>query len=89
MYLSAPFNRVIALDPETGQEKWSFDPKIDLNAPYSEGLINRGVALWSDSSGPARDKASIDRQFRKPHWWNKLDVRWQILGVCKVLFAQA
>jgi quinoprotein glucose dehydrogenase len=48
MYFTTPFNRVIALDPESGQEKWSFDPKIDLRAPYSEGLINRGVALWSD-----------------------------------------
>src|SRR5579862_3201458 len=49
MYFTTPFNRVVALDPETGTEKWSFDPKIDLDAPYSEGLINRGVALWSDS----------------------------------------
>ena len=48
MYFTTPFNRVVALDPETGREKWSFDPKIDLQAPYSEGLINRGVALWSD-----------------------------------------
>src|SRR5262249_35370757 len=48
MYFTTPFNRVIALDPETGKEKWAFDPKIDLRAPYSEGLINRGVALWSD-----------------------------------------
>jgi len=48
MYLSTPFNRVVALDPETGREKWSFDPKIDLHAPYSEGLINRGVTLWTD-----------------------------------------
>jgi quinoprotein glucose dehydrogenase len=51
MYLSTPFNRVVALDPETGKEKWSFDPNIDLKVPYSEGLINRGVALWSDSNG--------------------------------------
>jgi quinoprotein glucose dehydrogenase len=50
MYVSTPFNRVIALDPEIGIEKWSFDPKIDLRAPYSEGLINRGVALWTDAS---------------------------------------
>lgn len=49
LYLSTPFNRVVALDPETGKEKWTFDPKIDLSAPYSEGLINRGVALWVDS----------------------------------------
>jgi quinoprotein glucose dehydrogenase len=29
MYLSTPFNRVVALDPETGREKWTFDPQID------------------------------------------------------------
>jgi quinoprotein glucose dehydrogenase len=48
MYLSTPFNRVIALDPESGEQKWSFDPKIDLRAPFSEGLVNRGVTLWND-----------------------------------------
>ena len=48
MYLSTAFNRVIALDPESGRERWAFDPKIDVHAPYSEGLVNRGVALWHD-----------------------------------------
>jgi quinoprotein glucose dehydrogenase len=48
MYLSTPFGRVLALDAETGREKWSFGPKIDLRAPYSEGLVNRGVAMWTD-----------------------------------------
>src|SRR5438105_11847142 len=44
MYFSTPFNRVIALDPETGKQKWAFDPQIDLHTRYSEGLVNRGVA---------------------------------------------
>jgi quinoprotein glucose dehydrogenase len=48
MFVSTPFNRVLALDPETGKEKWKFDPKIDLHQRYSEGLVNRGVAFWSD-----------------------------------------
>jgi quinoprotein glucose dehydrogenase len=52
MYLSTPFNRVIALDPETGKQKWAFDPKIDLHKRYSEGLVNRGVTFWSDQSRP-------------------------------------
>jgi hypothetical protein len=30
-------------------------------------------------------KASVDGEFRKPHWWNKLDVRLQMLGVCQVV----
>jgi len=50
MYLTTPFNRGVALDPVSGTEKWRFDPKIDLHAPYSEGLINRGVSQWSDPS---------------------------------------
>ncbi len=49
MYLSTPFNRVIALDPETGAQKWAYDPQIDLQSSfYSEGLINRGVSSWLD-----------------------------------------
>jgi quinoprotein glucose dehydrogenase len=28
MYVTTPFSRVIALDPETGRELWAFDPKI-------------------------------------------------------------
>ena len=48
LYLSTPFNRVIALDPETGAERWSFDPRIDLSVPYAEGLTCRGVSTWLD-----------------------------------------
>jgi len=50
MYFTTPFNRVVALDPDTGREKWGFDPKIDLHAGYSEGLVNRGVTLWIDAT---------------------------------------
>jgi len=53
MFLSTPFNRVLAVDPETGTEKWHFDPGIDLHAHYSEGLVNRGVTFWSDPDGAA------------------------------------
>lgn len=49
MYLSTPFARVIALDAETGTEKWRFDTGADLRRPPGEGLINRGVSLWTDS----------------------------------------
>jgi glucose dehydrogenase len=30
LYFTTPFNRVIALDPETGKQRWAYDPKIDL-----------------------------------------------------------
>jgi quinoprotein glucose dehydrogenase len=62
MFVSTPFNRVVALDPETGKEKWSFDPQIDLHTHYSEGLINRGVAFWSDSN-PAEAASCPQRIF--------------------------
>jgi quinoprotein glucose dehydrogenase len=49
LYLSTPFNRVIALDPETGQERWTYDPKIDLTKGYDNQLNSRGVSTWVDS----------------------------------------
>ena len=52
LYLSTPFNRVIALDPTTGQQLWAFDPKLDRAKPYGDGLINRGLAAWRDPKGP-------------------------------------
>jgi quinoprotein glucose dehydrogenase len=55
MYLSTPFDRVLAVDPETGTEKWNFDPKIDLKEHYTEGLVNRGVTFWSDLNGTDND----------------------------------
>jgi quinoprotein glucose dehydrogenase len=46
MYLTTPFNRLIALDPETGRQLWAFDPKLDRERSF--GLfINRGAAYWT------------------------------------------
>jgi quinoprotein glucose dehydrogenase len=41
-----PYNRVIALDPETGVELWSYDPKVDLSRRFANMIICRGVAYW-------------------------------------------
>src|SRR5229473_6718992 len=53
LYLTTPFNRVIALNPETGEQRWAFDPKIELGGDYGDGLVNRGVATWLDSARPS------------------------------------
>jgi quinoprotein glucose dehydrogenase len=45
LYVSTPFNRVIALDPETGQKRWAFDPKVSLTTHFSE-VTSRGVSTW-------------------------------------------
>jgi len=59
LYFCTPKNRVIALDPETGRERWAFDPhspdkKIGrpaLSAPLVLPGRCRGVAYWeSDDS---------------------------------------
>ena len=48
LYFPTPFNRIIALDPETGAERWTYDPKIDLSGHYANQLTSRGVAYWRD-----------------------------------------
>src|SRR5580658_7936749 len=53
LYFTTPFNRVIALDPETGKQRWAYDPKIDLTLDYGDGLVNRGVATWPDPMRPS------------------------------------
>src|SRR5438445_5519056 len=50
LYLTTPFNRVIALDPATGKQHWEYDPKIALDGDYGDGLVNRGVATWLDAA---------------------------------------
>ena len=66
LYLTTPFNRVIALDPETGNQIWAYDPKTEPNWNYGDGLIKRGVATWpapgvtdAQSSSPASERRRI------------------------------
>jgi quinoprotein glucose dehydrogenase len=50
LYLTTPFNRVFAVNPETGKQLWVYDPMIELAGNYGDGLINRGVSTWLDPS---------------------------------------
>ena len=52
LYLSTPFNQVIALDPASGAEKWSYDPQVSRAHDYSE-VSSRGVSAWTDSQSAA------------------------------------
>lgn len=47
LYFPTPMSRVIALDPATGAEVWTFDPGIDRSQRYSV-MTSRGVASWAD-----------------------------------------
>ena len=46
VYVTTPFNRLIALDGDTGKEIWTFDPQLDKEQPVNL-FINRGAAFWS------------------------------------------
>ncbi len=51
LYYCTPYNRVFALDPATGKERWSFDPNVDME---QEGITNcRGVSSWVDPQAKA------------------------------------
>jgi len=55
LYLTTGLNRILAVDPETGKERWAFDPKIDPTWGFGDGLINRGVATWLDGARRASE----------------------------------
>lgn len=62
-----PFSRVIALDPATGEERWAFDPQIDMrgNRPFR----CRGVsyAPLPESTATAAGAACAHRLYLAAH----------------------
>ena len=50
LYLSTPYNVVVALNAETGKETWRYDPKAyaEGQVPNGTGFVHRGVAAWED-----------------------------------------
>src|SRR5947209_16004474 len=55
LYLSTPYNRVVALNADTGAEIWAVDPKAyeDGQPPNGTGFVHRGIAAWRDSASGA------------------------------------
>ncbi|MGH7501751.1 MAG: PQQ-binding-like beta-propeller repeat protein, partial [Longimicrobiales bacterium] len=52
LYLSTPFNRVVALDAATGRELWRYDTGAWRAGQPSNGtgFVHRGVATWTDGT---------------------------------------
>jgi quinoprotein glucose dehydrogenase len=46
IYVGTPFYRIFALDPQTGKQKWVFDPHAVLKALTQPALKTRGAAYW-------------------------------------------
>ena len=56
MYVSTSYNKVVALNPDTGEVEWTYDPRITEwgQVPNGTGFVHRGVALWEDGDGKRR-----------------------------------
>jgi len=53
-----PYNRVIAIDAETGEERWSFDPDQQQETlPDPHTRLCRGVAYWEEDDEEARGRS--------------------------------
>jgi quinoprotein glucose dehydrogenase len=61
LYLETATNVVIALDPQTGQLRWRFDPHIDRSRRYAR-VNARGVSVW-ERNGAAEESPCRRRVF--------------------------
>jgi quinoprotein glucose dehydrogenase len=52
LYVTTPYNKVVALDAASGKEIWTYDPKsyVDGQPPNGTGYVHRGVALWREGA---------------------------------------
>jgi quinoprotein glucose dehydrogenase len=58
LFLSTPYDHVIALNPETGAKLWEFDPKLEL--PYgSSEVTSRGVSAWREPRAKAGQPCAL------------------------------
>ncbi len=87
MYITTAYLRVVAVDAETGRERWQFDPLTAhpfVHRPTSGG-VNRGCAYWSDGrAGGARriiHGTSDGRLFSLDALTGKLDPQFGEKGI--------
>jgi len=48
LVLCTPFNRIVALDPASGAEQWTFDAEVSLDNPQAMIYKCRGITQWTD-----------------------------------------
>lgn len=58
LFLSTPYNHVIALDPGSGEKLWEYDPGVNLERNYSE-VTSRGVSAWHDGKSKAGQPCAL------------------------------
>jgi len=50
LYIATPSARVIALDPERGTPRWTYDAHIDRVSLAHDEVTTRGVSAWVDTA---------------------------------------
>lgn len=71
LLVSTPLQRILALHPETGEEEWRHDPKIDMALQdRNEGYVSRGVAYWR-----AQDRGQREALCGKRVLYGTIDAR--------------
>ena len=68
LYLSTPFGRVIALDPERGVARWTYDAHSNRAGDWGD-FANRGVSTWLDG------RARLDAPCRRRIYLGTIDAR--------------
>ena len=66
LYVSTQYNRVVALDAETGQQKWAYDPRayVDGQPPNGTGYVHRGLAAWRDQRDGNKLRIFLNSRYR-------------------------
>lgn len=49
LYYCSPFGRVFALNPNSGEELWAFDPEVQNKRGGYYPAVCRGVSFWQDT----------------------------------------
>jgi quinoprotein glucose dehydrogenase len=51
VYVTTPYNKVVALDPAKGTVIWSYNPKsyVDGQPANGTGYVHRGIAIWRNA----------------------------------------
>src|SRR5258705_4392234 len=72
MYLITPMGRIIALDPETGKERWMYDARLDRTIGFGDHT-SQEASTWPDPPRPpgrpsrrATAAAAVRRRARLP-----------------------
>ncbi|HEY3066586.1 MAG TPA: PQQ-binding-like beta-propeller repeat protein, partial [Methylomirabilota bacterium] len=68
LVFSTPYDRVVALDPDTGTERWRYDPHVDRTRRFAI-VTSRGVSTWLDAT------ARADRACRRTIFIGTIDAR--------------